>query len=269
MSDWRCNLKNWALEISRDNVPGMDHVNKYGRNIEIDSTVRADIWDGGYTVASGGVSLIWVAPTAARVHAIESSDDNDGKTGAPSSTGARTVRVTGLQTWASAESSEDITLDGTTAVNTANSYVIIHRIKVLTWGTGGPNLGIVKATAASDNTITAQIEIAKGQTQMAIYGVPSTKTAYVMSFYAEMNKAGGASAVCDIDLCVNPDASTDETKFLTKHTTGLLSTGTSHFNHAFLIPNSFAGPAIIKMQALSGTNNVDISSGFDIVLVDN
>jgi len=269
MSDWRCNLKNWALEVSRGNVPGMGHVNKFGRNIEIDSGVRADIWDGGYTVGSGGVSLIWVAPTAARIHAIESSSDLDGKTAAPSSVGARTVRVYGLTDWDTAESSEDITLDGTTAVNTVSAYVIIHRIKCLTWGTSGPNAGTIKATAASDGTITAQIEISKGQTQMAIYGVPSIQTAYVESFYAEMNKSGGASAVCDIDLCINPDAATDETAFITKHTSGLLSTGTSHFNHAFSIPNAFAGPAIIKMQALSGTNNVDISSGFDIVLVDN
>jgi hypothetical protein len=64
--------------------PNIKGVNKFGRNIEIDSSVTADIWDGGYTVASGGVSLIWVAPTAARTHTIASTDANDtaGGTGA-------------------------------------------------------------------------------------------------------------------------------------------------------------------------------------------
>lgn len=35
------------------------------------------------------------------------------------------------------------------------------------------------------------------------------------------------------------------------------------------VPKKFVGPGIIKIQSTSGANDVDISAGFDIVLIDN
>ena len=254
-----------GLAIASGNITGAIAINKFGRNIEIDSGVLADVWDGGYTLASGGTSLLWVAPTASRIHNIASSSTTD----ASGAAGAKTIKIYGLVSWGTKEVSETIVMNGTTDVPTTKPYVIIHRMKVVTKGASGPNVGVITATAVTNSTVTASIRAGQGQTQMAIYGVPSSQTAYVMSFYTSMNKAGGASAVADINLLVNPEPDVETTKFLTKHTDGLDSTGTSHFNHLYLLPKKIAGPAIIKMQALSGTNNVDISSGFDMVLLDN
>lgn len=261
------------LTIARSLVTGMMSVNKFGRNIEIDSAAIADIWDGGHTVASGGVSLIWVAPTQARIHAIVSTSLNDSDTGGvnPQSDGARTVRVFGLTDWDTAEVSEDIILDGTTSVNTSNSYVIIHRIRVLTKGNNatGPNVGVITATAATDATITAQIRAGQGQTQMAIYGIPSTQKAYIGRLYANANKAGGAAGLLDVSLLSNPEPQTEITSFLTKHTFGLQSTGTSALTIPYYSPKVIEGPAIIKVQASSNTNDMDVSAGFDLVVIDN
>ena len=82
-------------------------------------------------------------------------------------------------------------MDGTTNVPTLNSYVIIHRMKVLTKGATNVNVGVITATADTDGTVTARIDVGRGQSQMAIYGVPSIQTAYVFRFYSNVLKASG------------------------------------------------------------------------------
>lgn len=55
------------LSLSRGLIPGTSHINKFGRNADIDIGPE-DIWDGGD---------LWVPPTAARFHNIASSSGND------------------------------------------------------------------------------------------------------------------------------------------------------------------------------------------------
>jgi hypothetical protein len=241
-------------------ITGIAGVNKFGQNSAIASGATEDIWDGGST---------WAPPTQARTHTIVSTDDNDGKTGAPSSTGARTLRVYGLTSWSTAETSEDITLDGTTGVVTSNSYVIIHRMKVLTKGSTNVNIGTITATATTDATVTAQIQPGLGQTEMAIYGVPSTQKFYMTSVYCDVNKSGGAAGAVDVALLINPNPDVELSSYITKFLGGLMTTGTSHFSHNYIPYNQFAGPTIIKVTATSGFNTADVSAGFDGYLVDN
>jgi hypothetical protein len=257
------NASDFQLDLSLGRITGMSTLNKFGRNIEIDNGVTADIWDGGYTVASGGTSLIWVAPTAARTHVIDSDNGGDTSAGA----GARTVRIYGLTSWNSAEVSEDITLNDASPPSTENSYVIIHRMKVLTKGATNVNIGNITATAAApDSTVTARILAGQGQTQMAIYGVPSTQDAYITNVYANANKAQASGSV-DISLDVNPEPQTELTNFLVKHTFGLQTTGSSAYDVHFHLPKKIEGPAIIKIQAVAGANDMDVSAGFDLILV--
>jgi len=256
-----------GLDICMGSYEGISGINKFGRNIEIDSGVTADIWDGGHTVASGGVSLIWVAPTQARAHNIVSSSTSDD--GDPVGVGARTIQIYGLTSWDSEEVSEVITMNGTSNVATTNSYVIIYRMKVLTKGATSANVGIIKATAVTDNTITAQIRAGQGQTQMAIYAIPSTQKLYIGRLYANCNKAAGNAALMDTSLLVNPEPDAELTNFITKHTFGLQTVGTSAFTIPYYIPKLIEGPAIVKVQCLSGTNDMDVSAGFDAVVVNN
>lgn len=257
--------RDYDLEVARGNISGVAPVNKFGRNIEIDNGVNADIWDGGYTLASGGVSLIWVAPTIARIHDIKSTSGDDASGGI----GAKTIRVYGLPSWSDVEVSETIIMNGVSNVATANSYVIIHRLEVLTKGASGPNVGTITATAQTDGTITAQIRPIEGQTQMAIYGIPSTQILYLSQIYAGANKAGGVAGLVDFDLDYNPTPDVELIAFITKHTSGLQTTGTSEAPHPFKPYKKFAGPGILKIHAKSDTNNMDISAGFNGYLVDN
>lgn len=253
------------LHIPAGTYPGYASVNKFGRAPSGGQTTDTDIWDRADATPT---QQVWTAPTQARVHAIASTDDTDGKTGAPNSVGARTLRVYGLTGWDAAEVSEDITLTGTDAVNTTNSYVIIHRMKVLTKGGTNVNVGTITATAATDSTVTAAILPGEGQTQMAIYGIPSTQKAYMTRYYGS---AIQAAAACrgEVVLRVNPEPDAELTKFIVKHTNGWDTTATSYVLHDFAPYFKVDGPAIIKITALSSAADTDFSAGFDLILVDN
>lgn len=253
------------LEIAAGTYPNYSSVNKFGRAPGGAQTTDTDIWDRADATPT---QQVWVAPTQARIHAIVSTDDTDGKTGAPNSVGARTLRVYGLTSWDSAEISEDITLTGTDAVNTTNSYVIIHRMKVLTKGGTAVNAGTITATAATDGTVTAAILAGEGQTQMAIYGIPSTKKAYITSYYGSAIKANAACRG-ELVLRVNPEPDAELVQFLVKHTNGWDTTATNYIQHKFEPYFKVDGPAIVKVTALSSAADTDFSAGFDLILVDN
>lgn len=236
-------------------------VNKFGRSTNVDSGVATDIWDRANPTATVGQQPIWLAPTAARIHAIVSnSADDDGDPGAGS------VRVYGLQTWDSLETSEDVTLNGTTPVNTVNSYVIIHRMVQLSGV--GINVGYIKATAASDSTITAQINPGEGQTQMAIYGVSSLQTAYMTGFYGSVERDSPQGAEVTFKLLYSMDVTASTTLFVTKHTLGT-DDASGPFHHPYDPYKGFTGPGIIKLQAASDSNDTFADAGFDLKLVGN
>lgn len=254
------------LEISRDNVTDETSENKFGRNTEIDSSVTADIWDGGHTVASGGTSLIWVAPTAARIHTIASTSANDDTGG----TGANSVVISYLPDWDTVETTETVTGDLNAGIAMNNEAVMINRIEVIIQSTSTTiNAGEITATAAVDGTVTARIRAGQGQTQMAIYGVPSTQKVRIGRLYGNVNKAGGASGLLDVTLLANTSPDTNTTVFLTKHTFGLQTVGTSAFSIPYYVPKKISGPAIIKIQASSSTNDMDVSAGIDFAIINN
>lgn len=257
-------IKEFLLEVPRGTISGFVSVNKFGRSTDVDAAIDTDIWDRAN--ATDG-QTIWTAPTTARTHQIASSSASDD--GNPTGVGLRTLRLYGLTDWSTKEVFEDVTMDGTTNVATVNQYVIIHRMQGLTWGASGPNVGTITATADTDATITAQINAGEGQTQMAIYGWPSTQSLYLLQFYLSSNSGSPAGARIDGKILVNPIPDQELVAFLTKSTVATIDDGTSHFSHIFIPYSRFDGPGIIKMQASSSSNNSDVSSGFDLILVDN
>lgn len=245
-----------VISLVDGDIAGLSSVNKFGRANNVDG-VPTDIWDMANTVQDVD---IWVAATTARIHDIVSSDVGDAAAGV----GARTLKVFGLVDWNTAEVSEDITLNGTTNVPTGNAYVIIHRMRVLTKGATSVNEGNITATAQTDGTITAEIYAGQGQTQMAIYGIPSTQTAYMTALWAGLNKATAGDV--DIFLMENPEPNDELLNFLTKHTLGISTTGSSYVRHLFEPYHKIDGPAIIKLQGRGTPINMDVSAGFDLIL---
>ena len=214
------------LEIAKGTVHGTSHVNKFGKAIDVDLATPTDVWDGADGVTS---TDIWVPPTVARTHDIASTDANDD--GDPVGTGARTINIQGLDSnWIL--QSEDITLNGTSNVATANTYHRIFRMKVLTVGSGGVNAGIITATAQTDATVTAAIQAGNNQTLMAIYTVPADKKAYVTNMYASFSASTPATVTGSVKLLMKQDASQSNSPFNVKHIFGI--SGGRHVQHLYL-----------------------------------
>jgi hypothetical protein len=253
----------YYMEVAQGNIRGAIAVNKFGRTDNVDNGVDTDIWTGS-DAAIGNV--IWDAPTTARTHQITSTSTNDVAT---TGTGARKVQIYGLTDWDTAEVSEIIDMPLSPATQaTSNQYVIIHRMKVTEFGASGPNIGQITATADGDGTVTAYIAAGIGQTEMAIYGVPSTQTAYLRNWYISANKTGVGSQV-NGTLLVAPSADTEETVFLVKETIGIGTAGVSAHRQEHEPPTAYPGPCIIKVQGNATANDTDVSAGFDLVVKNN
>ena len=192
-----------------------------------------------------------------------------GATTAGAGAGAHTLRIYGLKNWVQKEVSEDINLTGVTPVTLANNYVMLNRMEVLTKGVSYINKGNIDATAATDATISARIRALQGRTQMAIYGVPLAQTAYLTRIFANLNITSSNAALADIYLLVNSTPQTERLMYRTEQVFGLQSVGTLSEEFVYVALKKIPGPVIIKMQAVSSTNNADLSGGFDLVLVDN
>jgi hypothetical protein len=238
------------LETSRGAISGYSGVDKFGRNTDVDTGAFEDIWDGGAT---------WAAPTVPRVHNMTSTDGSDTSAG----DGARTVQVYGLDSDGLLQN-EIVTLAGTAIVATDGTYSMVHRMVVRSAGTIAQNVGIIKATAVTDATVTAQISAGQNQTLMAIYQIPSDKTGYLMSWYSSMNR-NVTTGAADTRLLVKPPGEV----FQVKSVIGLVGAGGSNFQQKKLFPLPLPALSIVKTDADASANDTDISAGFEILLEDN
>lgn len=248
--------KDFLIMAALGLIPGVSSINKFGRNTDVDTggTLGKDIWDGGI-----GAAADWVPPTVARVHQIVSSSVDDTSDG----TGARTVEVLGLG-GNFKPLRETVVMNGTTNVPTS-PLIMIHRMITRTAGSTGWNVGIIKATADTDNTITAQITANFNQTQMAIMQIPAGMTGVVLQFYAHINKKGGANVFADILPFLKPPGEV----WQLKATAGISFTGTSAIVHPISPPAISREKTLVKIMAQPSADSQDISAGFDIVLFDN
>ena len=251
---------NLALEIPRGTVDGFDSANVFGDSDNVDNA-DTDIHEGANTTDD---LKIWVAPTQARVHQIVSTSTSDD--GAPVGVGTRTIRVHGLTSWTSDPVTEDIIMNGTTNVATSNSYVMINEMDVLTHGATNINVGVITATADTDSTVTSQINAGEGGTHQTVYGYPSTRAAYITSWFASVTKSGGSAGAVDMKLMINDDPDVELLQFHIHAIEGLATAGTSHFEHDFNPYVRTAGPALIKVQANASGANFTVSAGFDLII---
>lgn len=255
-------VKKYSVEVNNGNVSGTSVVNKYGHAPDCDSGDPTDVWGG----ADGSTSTkIWVPPTQARVHVIVSTSTNDAIAG----TGLRTIRVFYLSDWETEEQSVDLNMNGTGASITP-SNVIINRMEGLTWGTGGLNDGIITATAATDATITAVIQLGDNQTEQCIYGFPSNKNLLVSYASTSVFKGSGVAVSLTGNLLymTDPDTNTaSNTAWISREELDDLE-GSPPWEHTYEPEKIFEGPGIFKIQVSASANNTQANATFDAYLTD-
>ena len=253
-------------EVALGNISGRMSVNKFGLAPSGVQSTETDIWDRADATPTQSV---WIAPTAARIHTITSTSVDDNT----SASGANSVQVYYLPSWDEKEESETITGDlynSGSGIDMTNEAVIIHRMKVLPQATSEiANTGTITATAAVDDTITAAILPGNGQTEMAIYGVPSVQDVLLYGWSGQIDKASGTVGSIDFILRLNPNPNVQLLSFLRKDDLAVQSTGTSSENRHKMPPIKFSGPCIIKVRGKGSVGGLDASAGFDMILVDN
>lgn len=234
----------YGYQIAEGNVPDHALYLKFGLN----ETVGADletVWQG---------STLYSYLTSASVVKISSSDVNDDVGG----TGALTVQIYGLDA-NYAEQNETITLDGQTAVNTSKSYLRIHRMIVLSAGGTGSNEGVIYAgtgtiTAGVPANKYALISAGNNQTLMALWTVPSGKTAYMTSLFTSSAIANKTVLIC---LFIRPFGEVFQVK-------QVFNTIASVTLREFIFPLKVLEKSDIEIRASTSGGGGSVSAAFDL-----
>ncbi len=235
-------------------VPLADHdwtdikqVDKFGANPDISTTTDPeDIWDQGgtYTFLSSAQTLY-----------ISSSDNSD----------TVDITVEGLDAnWALQTATKALT--GQTQTALAGTWLRVFRA----YNADSTNLaGDVYVAETDDLTggvpdtaskIKAKITSTAQQTLMAIYTIPTGYTGYMLRWYA--SQAIGQSNYAIVEL----QAKASGNVFRTKRRVGLTSGG--NLQEKFPIALGFAAQTDLKIVCREvGANNMDVSGGFDMILV--
>jgi hypothetical protein len=116
--------------------------------------------------------------TATKMDLVSTDADDDGD---PADTGARTITIYGLLADYS-EASETLTLNGTTPVTTANTYLRINNMRVASAGSSNAPEGILSLSETTGTTYKyGYIRNGFTRQRTLIYTVPLGKTLYITS----------------------------------------------------------------------------------------
>ena len=175
--------KEWALEVSKGNIPGTAGVLIRGHNPDIDSTTEEDLNEFG--------NLTYL--TESETMNIASTDTSDATGGA----GLLTALVAGIANDGTALT-ESVTMNGSTNVLTTGSFLRVNTIVGLTVGASGWNEGNVTATASTAGTVQCEMDATESISQNSAYTVPANKTFFVVKAEFNAHKlAGGQSPVVE------------------------------------------------------------------------
>ena len=176
----------YVLErLAAGKVPKASAIQMVGFSAGLTTTYET-VWDEGTLYAFNTAAMS--SPT------ISSASANDTSAG----TGARTCRVTGVNT-SYVAFTEDLTMNGQTGVALTTANVLaINSIEVLTAGSTGTNAGIIYVgegaiTTGKPATVHGLVAASFGRSTSAIYTVPASNKLLIKSFRASQTGATTAS----------------------------------------------------------------------------
>ena len=175
-------VSDFKTEVAQEKVSNYSINTKFGRNPDSDTgTTPETIWN------LGGVYNGY--PSAASIVEINSSSGNDTSAG----TGARTLTVKGLDSDFN-PIEETVTLNGTTRVNTVNSYIRLFRAYIESAGSGGTNAGDINVRQVDDTSVVfAGVPTGTGQSTVAADTVPNGKKRIILGLYSAITRANGSA----------------------------------------------------------------------------
>ena len=229
----------FELQVSRGHVAYHQTLFKYGYNPLI-INVNETIWDGGGIYSYPGSALAMTVTSAG------GATDEDVK-----------VTVVGLD-GDFAEAQQEVTLDGTGAATTTQTFRRVFRAYVS--GSQAPTGNI---TIANGGTTYAQITLGENQTLMAVYTVPAGKTFYLTNGTATHGTGTSGGVFMTV-------------RFMTREFGGVFRTATkidiveSEVLFPFTFPLRLPEKTDLEVRAICNKNqNNAVSATFEGVLVNN
>ena len=175
----------FMLEVAKGNIPGHEMVQAFGERESMGTTVAGeDIWRGNELSPAPTSDTVIPTPDATGEQmTVVSESANDSTTGG--ATGVQTLRIHYLDA-AGDRQTEDITMDGTTGVNTvATNIRFVNDMYALTTGSGGVADDHIKIHKTGTAGLVYNM-IAKGGNKSLVPHrmVPAGKTIYVRGWHA-------------------------------------------------------------------------------------
>lgn len=180
----------WHFYASLGEIKGLTRLRRFGYNPDIDTTtLPEDIW------GAGGV---YTFPSTTETLNVSSSSGNDTSGG----TGMRVVRITGLDSNYD-EISEDVTLNGTSAVLTSKSFRMVHSCFGISSGSSEQNEGNITIANSSSALTLAYIPANQGQTQQTFHIVPRGHVWLVDTVVSSTIRQGTGAFSVDYEIQIN------------------------------------------------------------------
>jgi len=226
------------VPLSNGDILGYSHVHKFGKNPDLANGTVETIWDGSviypWATWDAGASLVYLKSTT--------TDTQD-------------IFIQGLnQDWEL--TSETVTLTGTTAVASQNTYRRLFRM--YNQGTTDFAGDITAHYGSGTGTLVAKMINGYNQTLMCVYTVPAGYTA----FLTDMEFSSPKNAELRMDLHFRPFNNV----FRIQHAGSAYG---NQYTKNMDIPLKLTEKSDIDLRAKASTGGVDAAASFNLILVDN
>lgn len=224
----------------------MNRVNVLGYDADLDDATPGDLWPPGGSYA-------W--PSAEATTTVDStSTDDDGD---PAGTGARTVRVHGLDD-TFRPIVEDVTMNGTTAVTCTNTFYRVNFVEVLTAGSGGGNAGVI--TVLHGATVLSHMVIGENRSRCAIYTAPLVpKNAEIRNIHLAKQDAVVGTVTATLYTRKNGGA------WQVRWSSVIGSVGPVSIDKPLPVPIALEAGEDVRLYVDSSADNMVVNGGFDVV----
>ena len=242
----------FGLQVARGQMAWHSVVHVFGYNPDVDSGSEETVWTAGGLLSH---------PESATVMKVSSTSANDTSAG----TGARTVYILGTN-GTGGYTSETVTLNGQTAVDTVHAYFSIERITVLTVGSGGANagninIGVGVVTAGVPATIYGQIATGENNSLMGHWTCPTGYTGYMVSGSISSGTESGSNYITGRLKLRGADDIV--------RTAAIVTAANTAASFEFDYPVKIEAGECVTATVVTTANNEAVSSYFQILLVKN
>jgi len=236
-------------EITLGRRQGVSNTLKFGFNNGVDSASPE-------VIASFGGTFTPLA--AASTLDIVSSDAADTSAG----TGARTLLITGLDANRRTQN-EFVTMNGTTTVTTANTYLGVNRALVFSSGSSQTNEGTISITATTGGSDQAEIPLGNSVTQQVIFFNQDGFESMIKNITITVIKLSGGSAPRTTHVLKVWNPKITDTVY-TIRTFNMDSDSSTVLIRDFVQPLKLDPTDVLWLETTTNTNNTIVSAEMDI-----